>query len=71
MANSNLVANAAKNAANNKPENNEFKERAEQAEFIANALKRQMIDIAIESNRRHSELQTKLQTFEGVRSFLY
>ncbi len=61
------LANPLKSAKDAlKPEHNEYREKLEQAEFHIIALKKQMIDIAMEANRRHSELQTKLQTFEGV-----
>ena len=32
---------------------------------IAN-MKKQLVDVVIEANRKHSELQTKLQSYEGV-----
>jgi hypothetical protein len=36
------------------------------AEDIINSLKKQVIDIIIESNRRHTENQAKIQNYEGV-----
>jgi len=36
------------------------------AETIIHGLKRQMIDISIDANRNHSELQAKVQNYEGV-----
>lgn len=36
------------------------------AENTINNLKKQMIDVSIEANKSHSELQAKIQNYEGV-----